>query len=146
MSVPGRQVAQAVIQTIVAASGRSCGYSTVPTSQSQPTGAQLPYHVLYELGQAVSGPPFGDQAADARMLFQVTTVGNSPEAASSGADRVRTAFLGRRADGSGWQYPINVPAGYAVMGRELDREDGMSVAGSTYSYVHRFAVHVTTTR
>ncbi|MFE6186502.1 hypothetical protein ACFQ6U_18965 [Streptomyces sp. NPDC056465] len=144
MSVPGRQVAQAVIQTIVAASGRSCGYSTVPTSQSLPTGAQLPYHVLYELGQSVSGPPFGDQAADARITFQVTTVGSSPEAASSGADRVRAAFLGRTAKGAGWQYPITLPTGYAVMGRDLDREDGMTVAGSTYSYVQRFAVHVTT--
>ncbi|MFB7424742.1 hypothetical protein ACFC0K_15865 [Streptomyces hydrogenans] len=144
MSVPGRQIAQAVIQTIIAASGRSCGYATVPTSQSQPSGSQLPYHVLYELGQTVSGPPFGDPAADARLLFQVTTVGASPDAASSGADRVRAAFLGRTAHGADWLYPITLPAGYAVMGRELDREDGMTVAGSTYSYVQRFAVHVTT--
>ncbi|MEW1700929.1 hypothetical protein ACIQCR_34800 [Streptomyces sp. NPDC093249] len=146
MTVPGRQIAQAVIQTIVAASGRSCGYATVPTSQSQPSGSQLPYHVLYELGQTVSGPPFGDPAADARLLFQVTTVGSSPDAASSGADRVRTAFLGRIPSGAEWLYPIVVPSGYAVIGRELDREDGMTVAGSAYSYVQRYALHVTTTR
>ncbi|MQY11458.1 hypothetical protein SRB5_15760 [Streptomyces sp. RB5] len=145
MSIPGRQIAQAIIQTVITASGRSCGYSTVPTSLSQPTGNQLPYHVLYELGQTVSGPPFGDAAGDARLLVQVTTVGNSPEAASSGADRVRTGLLGRSPDGSDWLFSIVAPAGYAVVGRELDREDGMSVAGSTYSYVQRFAVHVTTT-
>ncbi|MEU2592998.1 hypothetical protein ABZ649_04630 [Streptomyces albidoflavus] len=145
MTVNGRQVAQAAIATIVAVSKRSCGYAAVPTSGALPTGNTMPYHVLYELGQTVSGPGFGDVAGDARVLLQVTTVAQSPDAASSGADRVRQAFLGRTPDGSDWAHPVEVPAGSAVMGRELDREDGMTVAGSTYSYVQRFALHVTST-
>ncbi|MEW1719727.1 hypothetical protein [Streptomyces sp. NPDC093109] len=59
MTVSGRQVALAAQAMIVVATGRSCGYGTIPVAASQPTGAALPYTVLYELGQAPSGPPFG---------------------------------------------------------------------------------------
>ncbi|MFJ4412979.1 hypothetical protein [Streptomyces sp. NPDC088925] len=123
-------------------SKRSCGYAAVPTSASLPSGASMPYHVLYELGQAVSGPAWGDESGDARLLFQVTTVGQSPDTASSGADKVRQALLGK-VEGE-WQFAIVPPSGYEIMGRELDREDGMTVVGATYSYVQRFALHVTT--
>ncbi|GAA1353539.1 hypothetical protein [Streptomyces beijiangensis] len=143
MTVNSRQTAQAVQAMVVAATGRSCGYSTIPTTASLPTGSALPYFVLYELGQVSSGPPFGDANADARLLFQVTTVAQTPDACSAGADKVRAGFLGRTT--SGWTFPINVPDGLAVMGRELDREDGMTVVASNYSYVQRFAVLVTTT-
>jgi hypothetical protein len=143
MTISGRPIALAVQAAISACTGRSCGYNTAPTAAAQPTSNTLPYHVLYELGQTPSGPPFGDQAADTVMLVQVTTVGATPDAASAGADKVRDMFLGRSTDKGTWRWPISVPAGLRIIHREVDREDGMTVVGSTYSYVQRFKLHVT---
>lgn len=143
MSVSGRQVALAVQAMLQAATGRSCGYGTAPTSASPPTGNTIPYCVLYELGQTSGfGPSFGDTDADARVLLQVSSVGTTAEQASLQADKARLAFLARVAPGSGqFLNPINV-VGAAVIGRELDREDGTSVVNSTYTYVQRFVVTV----
>ena len=98
-----------------------------------------------ELGQTPSGPPFGDIAADARVLFQVSSVGSTAEQASLMADKVRTAFMAKAAPGSNvFATPIPI-AGCAVTDREVDREDGTTVASSTYTYLQRFALTVTTT-
>ena len=145
MSVSGRQVALAAQATLVAATGRSCGYGTAPTSASTPTGNTIPYCVLYELGQTSGiGPSLGDSDADARVLLQVSSVGTTAEQASLQADKARQAFLARAAPGSGqFLWPINV-VGATVIGRELDREDGTSVVSSTYTYVQRFVLTVST--
>jgi hypothetical protein len=144
MSVSGRQVALAVQTMLQTATGRSCGYGTAPTTASLPTGNTIPYCVLYELGQTGGlGPSFGDADADARVLVQVSSVGTTAEQASLQADKVRQAFL-QRVSGSGqFLNPITI-AGYTVIGRELDHEDGTSVVSSTYTYVQRFALTVST--
>jgi hypothetical protein len=52
--------------------------------------------------------------------------------------------LARVPGGSGqFLYPINVVGG-TVIGRELDREEGTSVVNSTYTYVQRFVLTVST--
>ncbi|MFD3456827.1 hypothetical protein ACFWVC_32210 [Streptomyces sp. NPDC058691] len=144
MSVSGRQVAlasQAMLQT---ATGRSCGYGTAPTAASLPTGVTIPYCVLYELGQVAGlGPAFGDSDADARVLLQVSSVGTTAEQASLQADKARQAFLARVPGSGQYLNPINVSGG-TVIGRELDREEGTSVVNSTYTYVQRFVLTVST--
>jgi hypothetical protein len=145
MSVSGRQVALAAQAMLQTATGRSCGYGTAPTTASLPTGNTIPYCVLYELGQTAGiGPSFGDADADARVLIQVSSVGTTAEQASLQADKARQAFLQRAGGGSGqFLNPITI-AGYTVIGRELDHEDGTSVVSSTYTYVQRFALTVST--
>lgn len=145
MTVSGRQVALGVQVMLQTATGRSCGYGTAPTSASVPTGTTIPYSVLYELGQTGGlGPAFGDADADARVLLQVSSVGTTAEQASLQADKVRQAFLARLPGGSGqFLNPITVVGGM-VIGRELDREDGTSVVSSTYTYVQRFVLTVST--
>ncbi|MFC7219662.1 hypothetical protein ACFQLX_16040 [Streptomyces polyrhachis] len=142
MTVSGRQVALAVQAMLVAATNRSCGYGTAPAGSAQPTGNAIPYSVLYELGQSSwQGAPFGDADADARVLLQVTSVGSTAEQASLQADKVRSAFLGRVAGSGLFQHAI-APVGYAVIGRELEKEDGTSVVGAVYYYVQRFVLTV----
>jgi hypothetical protein len=144
MSVSGRQVALAVQATLQTATGRSCGYGTAPTSTSQPTGATIPYCVLYELGQTAGlGPAFGDADADARVLLQVSSVGTTAEQASLQADKVRQAFLARVPGSGQFLNAINV-VGLTVIGRELDADIGSSVESSTYTYVQRFVLTVST--
>lgn len=144
MSVSGRQVSLAVQAMLVAATNRSCGYGTAPTSTSTPTGNTIPYCVIYELGQTAGfGPPLGDSDADARVLIQVSSVGTTAEQASLQADKARQAFLARVPGTGQFLNPINV-AGGVVIGRELDREDGTSVVNSTYTYVQRFVLTVST--
>ncbi|MFI1100252.1 hypothetical protein [Streptomyces melanogenes] len=141
MTVNGRHVALASQAMLATATGRSCGYGALPAPTAQPTGATLPYSVLYELGLESSGPAFGDMHADARVLVQVTSAAASPELASALADKVRAGFLGR--SGSEWAFPIT-PGSCVVIDRDLDADDGTSAAGSVYSYVQRFALTVTT--
>lgn len=144
MSVSGRQVSLAVQAMLVAATNRSCGYGTAPTSTSTPTGNTIPYCVIYELGQTAGfGPPLGDSDADARVLIQVSSVGTTAEQASLQADKARQAFLARVPGTGQFLNPINVTGG-VVIGRELDREDGTSVVNSTYTYVQRFVLTVST--
>ncbi|MCX4761911.1 hypothetical protein OG562_13185 [Streptomyces sp. NBC_01275] len=142
MPVSGRLVSLAVQTMLASATTRSCGYGTAPTSSSTPTGATIPYSVLYPLGITTSGPAFGDADADARVLFQVTCVASTAEQAEWMADKVRAAILGRSAKGDF----VNavVVAGCAVIGRELDKEEGVTVSGGVYSYVQRYVLTVTT--
>lgn len=144
MTVSGRQVALAVQAMLQTATGRSCGYGTAPTSAAVPTGNTIPYSVLYELGQVSGlGPSFGDSDADARVLLQVSSVGQTAEQASLQADKARQAFLARVPGGGQYLNPISV-TGATVIGRELDREEGTGVVSSTYTYVQRFVLTVST--
>jgi hypothetical protein len=144
MSVSGRQVALAVQAMLQTATGRSCGYGTAPTTAAVPTGNTIPYCVLYELGQVTGlGPSFGDSDADARVLLQVSSVGQTAEQASLQADKARQAFLAR-VPGSGQYLNAITVAGGTVIGRELDREEGTGVVSSTYTYVQRFVLTVST--
>lgn len=140
MPVSGRELSLAVQKTLAATTGRSCGYGTAPTSSSTPTGAVIPYSVLYPLGTTTSGPPYGDGDADARVLLQVTSVASTAEQVEWMADKVRAAFLVRAA--GGYANAISV-TGYAVIDRELDKEEGISVSGGVYSYVQRYVLTVT---
>ena len=143
MAVSGRLASMAVQAMLQAATGRSCGYGSLPTTASLPTGATVPYSVIYELGQTPSGPPFGDANADSRFLFQATSVGTTAEQASLMADKVRTAVLGTVAPGSPvFANPITI-SGFAVTGREMDREAVPPVASGTYTYLQRFALTIT---
>ncbi|WP_329317994.1 hypothetical protein [Streptomyces sp. NBC_01262] len=142
MPVSGRLVSLAVQSMLATTTTRSCGYGTAPISTSTPTGATVPYSVLYPLGVTTSGPPYGDGDADARVLFQVTSVASTAEQVEWMADKVRTALLGRTTGGD-FATAITV-AGCLVIGRELDKEEGISVSGGVYSYVQRYVVTVTT--
>ncbi|MGW1064364.1 hypothetical protein ACWD4F_07610 [Streptomyces aureus] len=106
-----------------------------------PTGATIPYSVLYPLGVTTSGPPYGDGDADARVLVQVTSVASTAEQVEWMADKVRTALLARV---SGAYANAIAITGYVVIDRELDKEEGMSVSGGVYSYVQRYVLTVTT--
>ncbi|MFJ4939002.1 hypothetical protein ACIP8U_34770 [Streptomyces pseudovenezuelae] len=141
MPVSGREVSLAIQKTVAAATARSCGYGTAPTASSTPTGATIPYSVLYPLGVATSGPPYGDGDADARVLVQVTSVASTAEQVEWMADKVRTALLARL---SGTYVNTITITGYIVIDRELDKEEGMSVSGGVYSYVQRYVLTVTT--
>lgn len=141
MAVSGRVLSLAVQAMLGTATGRSCGYGTAPTASSLPTGAVTPYSVLYPVGSTSDGPPFGDASADARVVYQVTSVAVTAEQAEWMADKVRAGMLARTA--LGYTYPI-AASGYVVMSRELDKEEGVSVAGGVYSYVQRFAIEITT--
>ncbi|MFE5969814.1 hypothetical protein [Streptomyces sp. NPDC056463] len=141
MPVSGRILSLAVQTMLASATGRSCGYGVAPTASSLPTGAATPYSVLYPIGSTSDGPPFGDVSADARILYQVTSVATTAEQAEWMADKVRAAMVARA--GTGYTYPI-VASGYAVMSRELDKEEGVAVTSGVYSYIQRFALEVTT--
>ncbi|GAA2136704.1 hypothetical protein GCM10009760_16380 [Kitasatospora kazusensis] len=142
MAVQGRVVSLAVQAALSGATGRSCGYATAPVAADKPTGNTVPYCVLYPLGSVSDGPPFGDADADAKVLVQVTSIGTTAEQAEWMADKVRGALLGR-APGAGFATPV-APAGHVVTGRELDKSDGVTVVSGVYSYIERFALHVTT--
>ncbi|MFD8509791.1 hypothetical protein ACFV27_01395 [Streptomyces antimycoticus] len=141
MAVSGRVLSLAVQAMLATATGRSCGYGTAPTASSLPTGAATPYSVLYPVGSTSDGPPFGDASADARIIYQVTSVGTTAEQAEWMADKVRAGMLARTP--AGYTYSITA-TGYVVMARELDKEEGVAVASGVYSYVQRFAIEVTT--
>ncbi|MFB7828408.1 hypothetical protein [Streptomyces hydrogenans] len=141
MPVSGRVVSLAVQAMLAGATGRSCGYGVAPTSSNLPTGAATPYCVLYPVGSTSDGPPFGDMSADARLVYQVTSVATTAEQAEWMADKVRSAFMARTEKGP--TYPISA-TGYVVMSRELDKEEGVAVASGVYSYIQRFALEVTT--
>ncbi|XUM00279.1 hypothetical protein ACQ86F_25550 [Streptomyces venezuelae ATCC 10712] len=141
MPVSGRVVSLAVQAMLASATGRSCGYGAAPTSSSLPTGTATPYCVLYPVGSTSDGPPFGDTSADARLVYQVTSVATTAEQAEWMADKVRSAFMARTEKGP--TYPVSA-AGYVVMSRELDKEEGVAVASGVYSYIQRFALEVTT--
>ncbi|MFF7469893.1 hypothetical protein [Streptomyces sp. NPDC008092] len=141
MPVSGREVSLAIQKTLAIATARSCGYGTAPTASSTPTGATIPYSVLYPLGVTTSGPPYGDGDADARVLVQVTSVASTAEQVEWMADKVRTALLARL---SGTYVNTIAITGYIVIDRELDKEEGMSVSGGVYSYVQRYVLTVTT--
>jgi hypothetical protein len=57
------------------------------------------------------------------------------------ADKVRIALLGRS---NGTYTNAITITGCAVMGRELDKEEGISASGGVYSYVQRYVLTVTT--
>ncbi|GAA2084462.1 hypothetical protein GCM10009759_03510 [Kitasatospora saccharophila] len=142
MAVQGRVVSLAVQAALVASTGRSCGYGAVPLAADKPTGNTIPYSILMPLGGVSSGPPFGDQAGDARLVYQVTSVGSTAEQAEWMADKVRAALLGTTPSGA-FATPVTA-AGHTVTGREIDREDGPTVVNGVYSYITRIALHVTT--
>ncbi|MFF8769066.1 hypothetical protein [Kitasatospora sp. NPDC015120] len=142
MPVQGRVVSLALRDALAAGTGRSCGYGAPPVAADKPTGNTIPYQVLYPLGGTSSGPPFGDQAGDGRMLYQLTSVGSTAEQAEWMADKGRAAVLGTTAKG-GFATPI-LPAGHTVIGREIDKEDGVTVANGVYSWIARIILHVTT--
>lgn len=143
MTVDGRVVALGTQATIISGTARSCGLGAIPLSTATPTGAALPYTVLYDLGQTLSGAPFGDPASEAAVLVQVTSYASTADIALATADKVRRAFLQRNAADTDWAFPITL-TGYKVIGRESDREDGLGLSGSNYSYVQRFKLHVST--
>lgn len=142
MPVSGREVSLAVQRMVSSATTRSCGYGTAPTVSSTPSGAQVPYSVLYPLGVTPSGPPYGAPDADARVLLQLTSVATTAEQAEWMADKVRAAMLNRKPGGA-YAFDIVVP-GCAVMQRTLDKEEGVAVASGVYSYVQRYVIEVTT--
>ncbi|MFJ6136484.1 hypothetical protein [Kitasatospora sp. NPDC092286] len=142
MPVQGRVVSLALRDALAAGTGRSCGYGAAPVAADKPTGNTIPYSVLYPLGGTSSGPPFGDQAGDGRMVYQITSVASTAEQVEWMADKVRATLLAVGPKG-GFVTPI-VPAGHTVIGREIDKEDGQSVANGVYSYVTRVLLHVTT--
>ncbi|MEV0438409.1 hypothetical protein AB0I84_13975 [Streptomyces spectabilis] len=141
MAVSGRVISLAVQAMLSSATGRSCGYGSAPTASSTPTGAAVPYSVLYPVGSTSDGPPFGDASADARIVYQVTSVATTAEQVEWMADKVRTGMLAQTP--RGYAHPIT-PAGYVVMSRELDKEEGVTAASGVYSYIQRFAIEVTT--
>ncbi|WP_033819786.1 hypothetical protein [Kitasatospora sp. MBT63] len=142
MPVQGRVVSLAVQTALSTATGRSCGYGTAPTASDKPTGVTIPYCVLYPLGGTSSGPPFGDGDGDGRMLYQVTSIGTTAEQAEWMSDKVRVALLARTKTGG---YVTAIPiSGHTVIGREIDKEDGVTVVSGVYSYVQRIILHVTT--
>ncbi|MFJ4684710.1 hypothetical protein [Streptomyces sp. NPDC088789] len=141
MPVSGREVSLAVQKMLAATTSRSCGYGTAPTASSTPTGATIPYNVLYPLGVTTSGPPLGDGDADARALVQITSVASTAEQVEWMADRTRSAFL-TRSKGT-FTNTVSV-AGCAVIDRELDKEEGISVSSGVYSYIQRYVLTVTT--
>lgn len=77
------------------------------------------------------------------MLLQVSSVGQTAEQASLQADKARQAFLAR-VPGSGQYLNAITVTGATVIGRELDREEGTGVVSSTYTYVQRFVLTVST--
>ncbi|MEV0257717.1 hypothetical protein AB0H82_26100 [Streptomyces sp. NPDC050732] len=101
----------------------------------------MPYSVLYPVGSTSDGPPFGDASADARIVYQVTSVATTAEQVEWMADKVRVGMLAQTA--RGYVHPIT-PSGYVVMSRELDKEEGVTAASGVYSYIQRFAIEVTT--
>jgi hypothetical protein len=70
-------------------------------------------------------------------------VGTTAEQASLQADKVRQAFLARVPGSGQFLNAINV-VGLTVIGRELDADIGSSVESSTYTYVQRFVLTVST--
>ncbi|WP_172387350.1 hypothetical protein [Streptomyces sp. MNP-20] len=141
MAVSGRIISLAVQAMLSSATGRSCGYGSAPTASSTPTGAAVPYSVLYPVGSTSDGPPFGDASADARIVYQVTSVATTAEQVEWMADKVRTGMLAQTP--RGYAHAITAP-GYVVMSRELDKEEGVTAASGVYSYIQRFAIEVTT--
>lgn len=105
---------------------------------------QPPYFILYPVpGGGYSGPPLSKPDADVQTVYQVTSVGTSPESAEWLADRIRVAMLGRSTLGS-FSTDIDAPNGMSIVDRTPDGgPGGVDAEGSVYSIAERFNLHLT---
>ncbi|MER5642051.1 hypothetical protein ABT095_34580 [Kitasatospora sp. NPDC002227] len=72
----------------------------------------------------------------------MTSIGTTAEQAEWMSDKVRSALLARTKTGA---FATAIPvAGHTIVGREVDKEDGVTVVSGVYSYVQRIILHVTT--
>lgn len=85
----------------------------------------------------------GDSDADTRVLLQVSSVGTTAEQGELASRQGPAGVSGA----GGWQRPVPLAHQRGARDghrRELDREDGTSVVGSTCTYVQRFVLTVST--
>lgn len=116
--------AKALRAMLEAATGKPCGLAQLPRA-ADGTAPVAPYSVLYPMGPTMlSGPPFGDDSADATWTYQVTCVGERADQALWMADRVLVAVLGRMpTDPQRYANPVPTPGRRETM-RALDEDTG----------------------
>lgn len=121
---PTRTLYDDIRTRIASQTSRPCGEAV------RPPGASVPYSVLYPLPDRAADGGLGDSAQIRWMLFQVTCVGNSMDAAQELQFDVQTALLGY------------TPTGATAI--ELDQASGVSRDddGVTFFSTDRFLVYV----
>lgn len=142
MSPPRLPLTRALLDVLVAGTGRPCGLGSLPRgADGEP--AAFPYAIIDSLPGEFSGPPLADWHADAAWTYQVTSVGERADQVQWLADRVRAVLVGRVDDG--WLWDLSVPE-MAVIDRELTADAGGDPVdgsqGDIVTYVQRFAITV----
>lgn len=96
----------------------------------------LPYFIVYPIeGGDFYGPPLGDPESSATLVFQVTSVGDSPKQVEMVADRIRRTLLAR-ADGN-YVTRLDTPT-VAVTGRWSLGAGSMDSDSRLHSIAERF--------
>lgn len=82
---------------------QKCGDARAEFPEASPGVAGppiYPYNVLYSIpGGSIGGPPLGQAQGDARLLYQMDSVGKTRRQAEQAADRMRNWIAGRGPDG-----------------------------------------------
>jgi hypothetical protein len=113
-----------------------------------PDPLEYPYRVVWSVpGGSVSGPPLGESAADADLVYQVDSVGLTREQAERLAARTRRTVAGRLPDGS-FHAAAEPPSGLSVSDRILDGSAGSPIVEGTrpnevWTVSERFVISVT---
>lgn len=116
-----------------------------PTGEGAPA---LPYAVLYAIpGGGFDGPPLTAPESDVHAIYQVTVAAGRRDQCQLLADKVRSVWTGRQANGT-FDTPSPVIAGWVVADRIVaDAPAGVEVDGAAPRYVfsvpQRFGVTLT---
>ena len=103
---------------------------------------ETPFAVL----SLVSGPgatgSYRDPASDGRLVYQLLSVGENRRSAEWMADQLRTAMLGRNANGE-FVRPVTLANG-AVIDRQLEATGPATEEGDWWNAADLFALEVST--
>lgn len=101
---------------------------------------ELPFAAVYEVSTTSSGTYF-DPQSDGRLLFQVTSVGESRRSAASLADAIRNAVLGRNSATGAFSKAIT-PTGFVVIDRALESGGPATQEGAWWNVADTYALTV----
>lgn len=130
---------KALRDMLATGSGKPVGLYALPAGASTTNG----YYVLYAMPSDYSGPPFGDDHADAEWTVQITCVAAQGDQAMWLQDKARAVILGRdAADPQRYAVPLVVPGMSITMRRAAD-EGPMDPDDGVVSYPQRYTFTVT---
>jgi len=116
------------------------GDHRAPEADTATDVPELPFAVLYDTSETASGT-WADPNSDGRHVIQITSVGLNRRSATSLADAIRNAVLGRNSSTGAYSKAIT-PTGFEVVKRELESGGPATQEGDWWNAVDHFALSV----